>query len=55
MTKKIAILSDSHGFIHPDIIALVSNCDIAIHAGDVIEESTLNDLNPLEKTHRNCR
>ena len=49
MTKKIAILSDSHGFIHPEIIKLVATCDIAIHAGDVIDEAILNDLKPLEK------
>jgi putative phosphoesterase len=49
VTKKIAILSDSHGFIHPKIIALVAKCDIAIHAGDVCDETILEDLKPLEK------
>ncbi len=49
MSKKVAILSDSHGFIHPDIINLVAQCDIAIHAGDVLEEATLEDLKPLER------
>jgi putative phosphoesterase len=49
VTKKIAILSDSHGFIHPEIITLVAKCDIAIHAGDVCDETILKDLKPLEK------
>lgn len=49
MTKKIAILSDTHGYIHPDIVDLVSKCDIAIHAGDICEEQTLTQLKPQEK------
>ncbi|SMN01039.1 phosphodiesterase, MJ0936 family [uncultured Candidatus Thioglobus sp.] len=46
---QLCILSDSHGFIHPDIVALVNQSDIAIHAGDIIDESTLNQLKPKQK------
>ncbi len=49
MVKKIAIISDTHGFVHPDIIRLIARCDIAIHAGDVVLESVLDKLKPLEK------
>lgn len=38
---KIGILSDSHGWIHPDITNLMNSCDQIIHAGDIIEENTL--------------
>lgn len=38
---KIGILSDSHGWIHPDIIDLMNSCDQIIHAGDIIKENTL--------------
>jgi predicted phosphodiesterase len=38
MTLKIGILSDSHGWIHPDIISLMNTCDQIIHAGDIIED-----------------
>ena len=41
MTLKIGILSDSHGWIHPEIINLMNNCDQIIHAGDIIEQQTL--------------
>jgi predicted phosphodiesterase len=34
--------SDSHGWIHPDIISLMNTCDQIIHAGDIIEEQTLS-------------
>lgn len=38
---RIGILSDSHGWIHPSIINLMNTCDKIIHAGDIIEENTL--------------
>ena len=49
MTKKIAVLSDTHGFIHPSINQLVNQCDIAIHAGDVVQQQTLSQLKPKER------
>ncbi|CAC9617275.1 hypothetical protein [uncultured Gammaproteobacteria bacterium] len=41
MKMKIGILSDSHGWIHPEIISLMNSCDQIIHAGDIIEQQTL--------------
>lgn len=38
---KIGILSDTHGWIHPKIIKLMNTCEQIIHAGDVINASTL--------------
>ncbi len=46
---KLCILSDSHGFIHPEIIQIANQCDIAIHAGDIIDEATLVQLKPKQK------
>ncbi len=45
----IAILSDSHGEIHPQIVELINNCDFAVHAGDIIDESILQYLTPRQK------
>ena len=45
----IAILSDSHGNIHPQIIKIISDCDYAVHAGDIIDESTLQYITPKQK------
>ena len=47
--KKLCVLSDSHGFIHPDIIQIANQSDIVIHAGDIIDQSTLGQLQPKEK------
>ena len=38
---KIGILSDSHGWIHPNIISLMNTCDQIIHAGDIVKVGTL--------------
>ena len=48
--KSVVILSDTHSFIHPDIISLASRCDVVVHAGDVGSEEVLKQLKPLEKT-----
>ena len=46
---KICILSDSHGFIHPAVVKIANQCDIVIHAGDIINEATLSQLKPKQK------
>ncbi len=46
---KIGILSDTHGFVHPDVVKLINQCDIAIHAGDIVDENTLSILKPKQK------
>lgn len=33
--KRIAILSDTHGSLHPGVAELVRSCDVAVHAGDI--------------------
>ena len=46
---KIGILSDTHGAIHPGIVGLMNKCDIVIHAGDIINENSLKQINPKQK------
>jgi putative phosphoesterase len=46
---RIAILSDTHGFIDPRIIDVVRSCDAAIHAGDIGAVSVLRALSPRRK------
>jgi len=46
---KIGILSDTHGVVHPKIVDLINKCDIAIHAGDIVDLEVIKKLNPLQK------
>ena len=45
----IAIVSDTHGDIVPDVINLVKECDIAIHAGDIGNMAVLEALQPKKE------
>ena len=46
---RIAILSDTHGFLDPNVARVVQSCDIAVHAGDVGELNVLQNLGPKKK------
>lgn len=46
---KIGILSDTHSFIHPQVIKVINQCDFAIHAGDIIDKKTLLLLKPKQR------
>jgi putative phosphoesterase len=46
---RIAILSDTHGFLDPSVAEVVLSCDIAVHAGDVGGKNVLQNLNPRAK------
>lgn len=46
-SKRVAIVSDTHGVISPDVVAVVKSCDIAIHAGDIGRQRVLDMLQPV--------
>lgn len=43
---RIGIVSDTHGHLDPRIAALIEDCDIAVHAGDIMGQSVLEQLRP---------
>lgn len=43
---RVALLSDTHGFLDPRIAALVEACDIAVHGGDIGGFGVLRELQP---------
>ncbi len=45
-TIRIAVLSDTHGYLNPEISRLVASCDAAIHAGDIGGAQMLSALRP---------
>ena len=46
---EVGILSDTHGVIHPEVIKLMNSCDFVIHAGDIVDEASLEFLKPKQK------
>ncbi len=43
---KIGIVSDTHEELDAQVAAMISNCDIAIHAGDIGTSSVIESLQP---------
>lgn len=46
---KIAILSDTHGFLCDKFLNELKSCDYVIHAGDIGSEQCYNKLKDLGK------
>ena len=42
----VAIISDTHAHLHPQIDALIRTCDVAIHAGDICDGDILCAMKP---------
>lgn len=47
-TLRVALLSDTHGFLDPRVGAYVEQCDLAIHAGDLGCLSILDQIRPRQ-------
>ena len=41
---KVAVLSDSHGYLRKAVISQLSDCTCIIHAGDIIRRADLDEL-----------
>ena len=42
----VGILSDTHGYIHPEVLATVNCCQHIVHAGDICGGHVLEQLQP---------
>ncbi len=42
----VAIISDTHAFLHDEINSIIRQCDIAIHAGDICSADILSTMQP---------
>ncbi len=42
--KKIGVVSDTHGIIRPELAGLLADCDLIVHAGDMDNADTLEEL-----------
>lgn len=54
--KKIGLLSDTHGFIHPRVFDFFSDCDEIWHAGDIGNIGVCDKINaykPLKAVYGN--
>lgn len=45
-TVSVAIISDTHAYLHPEIKEVVRLADVAIHAGDICDGDILDQMEP---------
>lgn len=43
-TVRVAIVSDTHGYLCPNVLEVVATCDLAAHAGDIGSAGVLQRL-----------
>ncbi len=54
---KIGVLSDTHGYFHPDSFRFFEKCDEIWHAGDIGNYDIINELQciaPVKAVYGNC-
>lgn len=44
---RVAIISDTHGYIDPKVVEIVKSCDQVIHAGDICGAHVLEQLKQI--------
>jgi len=50
MSTKVGVISDTHGLLRPEAVAVLAGCDRIVHAGDIGKAeilSKLRDIAPL--------
>ena len=47
MAKRIAVLSDTHGLLRPEVLAAIAGCDAIIHGGDINKPEFIDRLKEI--------
>jgi len=45
-TTTVAVISDTHSYLAPEIIEIIKSCDIAVHAGDICGVEIIQSMQP---------
>ena len=49
--KRIAVLSDTHGLLRPEVKEVLNTCDTLIHGGDINRQAILDELSAYGKLY----
>lgn len=47
MAKRIAVLSDTHGLLRPEVLDAIAGCDAIIHGGDISKPEIIDRLKEI--------
>ena len=48
---KIAVLSDTHGLLRPEVIKVIGECDAVLHAGDINSQKIVDQMKEAAGKH----
>jgi putative phosphoesterase len=54
MVHKIAVISDTHSLLRPEITEKIKECELILHAGDIASEETVERIRSLGETYFVC-
>ncbi|WP_134166632.1 metallophosphoesterase family protein [Paraburkholderia caballeronis] len=46
-TTRVALISDTHNLVRPELLRFVEGCDAIVHAGDICEAAVLDTLSRI--------
>lgn len=47
MTTTVGVISDTHGLVRPEAMAVLQGCDTIVHAGDIGKPEVLDELRAI--------
>lgn len=45
--KRIAVLSDTHGLLRPEVVDILNTCEVILHGGDINNSKILEELKQI--------
>jgi putative phosphoesterase len=51
MKHKIAVISDTHSLLRPEITKEIKECELILHAGDIASEETVENISNLGESY----
>lgn len=48
---RIAVISDTHNLLRPEVISVIEGCDVILHAGDISKPEILEQLRALKEVY----
>lgn len=46
---KIAVISDTHGLLRPEVSEILKQCEVILHGGDINKQSILDEIQTISK------
>ena len=51
VTHRIAVLSDTHGLLRPEVKEILTGCEVILHGGDINSEKILDELKEISPVY----